>query len=252
MKKLLSLLLILLLSFSLVACGDKDKNGGAINDREPLIEDEEQQEPEVEKDENNKEKTLKELFAAGRNLDNYSYDLYIAGGGFSSEGKVSIKGGRVRTEFNHDGIKSILIDDAVEGYSYIYLPDENQATKMSAAWGEDMNELGGITPEDFYQTFAYDDAYEDLGRELLNGMQCRVLRINDSLNGESTIWLSESLGVPVKIESAFEGEVTVIEFRNIVVGKVKDDTFKIPAGVEIIDLDALYSEIEVEEYLLEE
>ena len=52
------------------------------------------------------------------------------------------------------------------------------------------------------------------------------------------MWISEEHGLPLRVEANEGGVKTVLEYKNIKVGPIPDDTFKMPAGVEIMDMPA--------------
>jgi len=241
MKRLLSFLLIIALVIGLTACG----GGKQETPAQPEKPEEEKGSAIEETDD-----SLEALLGRGESPDNISYELYIETEGFVSEGKVYIKGNNMRTEFNNDGITSIYIENASEGYSYIYMPEENTATKIPHGSEEEdwaADDSGAVTPDEYLQDIVYDDSLEELGKETINGMSCRVVRVKDGLNGDSKIWISEALAIPVRIESNIEGIKSLIEFRNLEVGKVTDDIFKLPPGVEIMDMEALFGDFEMPE-----
>jgi hypothetical protein len=75
---------------------------------------------------------------------------------------------------------------------------------------------------------------EELGIETVSGLKCRKMRVETTssfmgrqIKTTSTVWVSDRLDFPVKIQSEEGG---VVEMRDIKSGRQPSDLFEIPAG----------------------
>jgi outer membrane lipoprotein-sorting protein len=61
---------------------------------------------------------------------------------------------------------------------------------------------------------------------------------------QSKMWVRTDYGIPIRIESVDPSEEkTIMEFKNLKIGKQPADTFQLPAGVEIIDASDLFNNL---------
>lgn len=75
-------------------------------------------------------------------------------------------------------------------------------------------------------------------RTVYDGARCRVISIESADGKDKTkMWVREDYGIPVRVEtSASDGTKTVMEYKNLKIGKQPADTFELPAGVVITDM----------------
>jgi negative regulator of sigma E activity len=79
---------------------------------------------------------------------------------------------------------------------------------------------------------------EDLGKETINGISCRVFKVTykENLRGESTLWISRELKTPIKIITSTPMGDTTLEMKNIKQGAVSESLFSTPADYEKMEL----------------
>ncbi|MBC7325977.1 MAG: hypothetical protein H5T99_11820 [Moorella sp. (in: Bacteria)] len=58
------------------------------------------------------------------------------------------------------------------------------------------------------------------------------------------MWVREDYGLPVRVEvTSAAGGKTVMEYKNLRVGPLPPDTFKLPTGVEVTDINQLMKQL---------
>lgn len=173
------------------------------------------------------------LLQKGSELEGVSYESVMTSYEGVIESKIWMQGEKFKSEAIIDGRKMITIFDT-EVY-YTYDPQDNIAIKMPLLAESD--DLDDITP--------LFDLSEELDEDMIvsvedgsyDGVRCKIIVIREKETGaESKIWVRTDYGIPVRIESSFEGYTMTIENKNITVGKLPPDTFQLPPGVEIMDM----------------
>jgi outer membrane lipoprotein-sorting protein len=184
----------------------------------------------------NEKEIISSLITKSQKIKEMSYDMLMIGAGLSFESKAWLKGNMLKTDSVLNGQRVISIFDLTKGEVLSYLPGDNIATKMKM---EEYQGQDGTTPVDYTQELAKAD-FRLAGTETVNNMDCKVLKII-SVEDSYKMWLSTEYGMVVKIEEGLQGQGVTVEFKNIEVGEgsVADNTFKIPEGVEIIDLNEM-------------
>ncbi|MDH7579114.1 MAG: hypothetical protein QHH75_15175 [Bacillota bacterium] len=117
-----------------------------------------------------------------------------------------------------------------------YYPDQNKAVKLSG----DRRQKTVLTPKEYMG--GVDSARAKLlEKTVYDGVSCRVVLIPGADGKEEVrLWVREDYGIPVRVEvTSAAGEKTVMEYKNLRVGPLPPDTFKLPPGVEVTDLNKM-------------
>ena len=177
---------------------------------------------------------LADLFDEYKQTKDVALDFAITGSdGTISSGKMWSQAGKyMKLEATMGGVVSVMIIDLAANTMIMYDPSTKQGMKTTvsvplqdpSSYADDVN-VGDV---------------QDLGTEKVNGETCRVVQYTTSTGtADATtitvkMWLSEKLGFPVKlVTTSPDGTKTTIEYSNIKVGSLPDDTFKVPADVKI-------------------
>lgn len=171
-----------------------------------------------------------------------SYDFILTSADFKMTGKSWIQDKQVKQEFTMDGNTVINIIDGDTFYTYH--PAENMAMKFN------LNDMQGDSQGNVESPIDYIDNVDtevitQLGTEQYDGAKCKVLLIKDHESTyESKMWVRLDNGIPVRIEvTDSDGTKSVMEYKNIKVGSLPADTFKLPSGVEVQDMTQLMNMI---------
>lgn len=183
-----------------------------------------------------KEGSVAELFGKGRQLRGMSYEYVLTTTSGVMQGKVWLQDNRVKTDTVVAGQRMISFFDRDTNTIITYYPDRNQAVRLSAEQqprtaptpGE---YTGGVDPGKVrvLETVVYD------------GVRCRVVAVPGADGREEVrMWVREDYGIPVRVEvTSASGEKTVMEYRNLQVGPVPPETFELPPGVEVTDINRM-------------
>jgi len=218
MKKLnlFSLLLVMvLIVFSLVGCGGNKENssqpaGGQTADKGAA--------QDVADD------SVESLFAKGEQIEGMSYDYIITSKDITINSKVWVEGSKIKTDSVVEGKNIISIVDG--NTFYTYFPEERRAMKLTS---------DHISP----------DKYKVVDTVTYDGVECKVVTVTSPDRKEqSKMWVRQDYGIPIRIESTDpNGEKTIVEFKNLKIGKQPADTFQLPAGVEVTDASEMLKNI---------
>ncbi len=121
---------------------------------------------------------------------------------------------------------------------YVYFPKNNQVQINTFVKGDESLP----TPHGIFERYARNSGALYEGTDVINGRKAhRVeLTIPDNPGGKVLVWLDDAHAFPVKsVEESPEGDVTTYILSNVKLNEAMPDsifTFKIPDGVEIIDM----------------
>lgn len=182
---------------------------------------------------NSADKSLAKLFAKAGEIKGMSFEcVSILPGGITMTNKMWIEGENMRMEGQMPETEEsvIYIANQSENAMYFYQPAQKMATKMTYD-----NEDGKFSsPLDEQEEIDHENALY-VGKEKIDGKNCLVYEVSDG-DGKSKMWVWEDYGMPLRIEMESEGEKIIIEYRNVKIGKIDADMFKLPAGTQIMDM----------------
>jgi len=237
MKTLVSLLMVLALLLSsgvIVACGGggDDDEGTPEQTRTPDVQaPTEQPTPEGDLDD-----LLADIADKAEDIDCFHYKAEVTIPQMPVETLEFWMGeGKMKMEGSAGGAqRGIYIWDEEAGVMIIYTPDTGQAMQFSID-NADMGIEPPENPVEDVESFM-DWGYTMQGEETLNGMDCIVVKYS-IMGADTTMWIWEDYGFPIKtvVESP-SGRVTT-EFKEIDFECAPDSEFKLPPGVEVMDLE---------------
>lgn len=181
-----------------------------------------------------REDSIADLLVKREKITAFSYDYVMTNSEGSITGKLWVDGSKMRSESLMANQKTIAI---VDGQAmYVYIPDQKQAMKMPYDKNKPANTPGTYTePIDatklkLLETVNYD------------GSPCKVVSAKTEDKQETKIWLRVSDGFLMKVEFVGDdGDKIVMEYKNVKVGPVPAELFRLPAGVQIMDMADLQS-----------
>jgi outer membrane lipoprotein-sorting protein len=177
------------------------------------------------------EESVTEILARGKNIDGLHFEFIMTGAQVKVEGKTWVQDKFLRNDMVADGQVISSIVDLEQGVAYTYMPEQKMAMKIN---------IGAVDTDTFQVPTAYT---ENISPNILNvvetvtydGRKCKVVSYAQGQE-EVKMWLAEDYGIPVRLEITAGGEKTVIEYKNLKVGPIAPDVFKIPQGTQIIDM----------------
>jgi outer membrane lipoprotein-sorting protein len=174
-------------------------------------------------------------FASGlASAAEFSADMVHKFGEMTKEGKIYVKGKKMRMEGAAAG-HGITIMNEDTGVAWVLQPGQKtylemkRGAQMAGPAQSDEQELAKIADKKF------------LGTETVNGYQCEkyLYTYHDKSLGTLTQWYSKKLGCPIKmVQSSSRGQSS-FEYRNIKEGGVTDSLFQVPAGYTKMEMPAM-------------
>jgi hypothetical protein len=162
----------------------------------------------------------------------FSADMVQSVQGMTFNGKIHVKGKKMRMEMDVQGMKSIVIIDMDTGTMTTVMPAQKMymqisATKELAQWSgkeEDYEKIGAVRKK--------------MGEEKVNGQDCEkyLITYKDAVMGKMYQWFSAKLEWPVKIAAETPQGKMTYELKNIKEGEVDDSVFEIPAGYQKMEI----------------
>jgi outer membrane lipoprotein-sorting protein len=163
----------------------------------------------------------------------FSADMVHKMGTMTKEGKVYVKGKKMRTESGMG--QGITIVDGDTGTVWVLQP----AQKMYMEMKKGATQPAQTTQSDEELTKVADKKF--LGTETVNGYQCEkyLYTYRDKTLGTMTMWNATKLGQAIKmVHQSPEGESS-FEYRNIKEGGVADSLFQVPAGYKKMEMPGM-------------
>ena len=171
-------------------------------------------------------------FSGTAQASEFLADVVMKGGMMSGDGKVWVKGQKMRQEMGTGAEKMIIIMDLDQGFQWMLMPDMKMYMKTKIqAKGK------GFRPENFVgmQQGPMEAQLKRIGTETLKGYKCDkyLLTFKNKQMGTMTQWFSIKLSYPIKMvnKSDMMGEV-ITELQNIKKTSVRDDLFIVPSDYQ--------------------
>lgn len=179
---------------------------------------------------------LNDLLARGKQVKSLSYDYAITSGGQTVSGKMWISGNKIRTEAVVQGQKMVNILDGDQKVAYSYQPNQKVAIKFDySRYVKDNQSESPNTPTDFSQRIDPNVA-KILGTQNYEGAPCLVVSIEEPGKEPLKMYVNQEHGIPVRVETNGPQGKVLIEYKNLKVGPISEDMFRIPPGVRVNDL----------------
>lgn len=259
MKKLVSLLMVLILTLScmaIVACGngdDDEDNGTGEATQEPTAAespeddqtaDEGTAEPEtpstVDADD------LMGIFGGIDEVECVQYTVVSSGGGMPSmETKMWWqRDGKSRMESEAMGSKATIIVNPEIGKGYNITP--SGAIEFDILEYDDEMTSPSEMTEDI---LGYN--LSEIGSETIDGKRTKIIEYVDDEGDTTRMWVWEDKGFPIKWEMTTAEGTMVMEFKDIEFDCASDDMFELPEGVDLITIPD-FGDIDPEDFDIEE
>ena len=232
LKKLLLLFVALILvvsSLSLVGCGGAKKETDIQSTGS--------------KQSSNDTVSIADLISKGKKVEGMSYDFVMTAKDGSVSGKTWIRGDKVKTEVVTEGQKMITIFDG--DTIYAYNAEQNLAYKLSPDKSKKTE-----TPMDYTGDLdSKSDKIKILETTVYEGVKCKVVAVMSADGKEQMkMWLREDYGIPMRVESTeSDGSKTIMEYKNLKVEPQPEETFKLPDGVQITDMNQMMKQMPVKQ-----
>jgi hypothetical protein len=155
----------------------------------------------------------------------FSATMILKEQGMDTTGKIFVKDGKMRQEFQDDRGHTVTIVRKDKSRIWVVMPAEKRYVEMP---------LGYILPGQFLQIPPDAMSKRKVGTEEICGYQ--VDRLEVMLRGgpegvtRQTFWVSPKLGLPIKTVSP-ERQYSV-EYRDIKETKLEDKLFEVPPGYQ--------------------
>ncbi len=230
MKKKSFYLLMILILLAITACGNKpvetpvspppaasDPENNPTEDTEPATD------AEADKEKDHQE--IHALLSKGLDIQNISYTAKFNSSNNEFIYEYYKKDQLVKMVTREGESQSVSICD---GQSTVYysLPEKIGYRMMEA--GDDM----GLVPNT--EALLNDQVYrfKTVGEETLSGLSCQVVETEDEF-GVLKIWISKTLGLPVKYIGTDDNGWYSLELTEIQTGAPADSLFIVPPDVEM-------------------
>jgi len=171
-------------------------------------------------------------FSGTAEASEFLADVVMKGGMMSGDGKVWVKGQKMRQEMGSGAEKMIIIMDLDQGFQWMLMPDMKMYMKTKIqAKGK------GFRPENFVgmQKGPMEAQLKRIGTETVAGYKCEkyLLTFKNKQMGTMTQWFSIKLSYPIKMvnKSDMMGEV-ITELQNIKKASIRDDLFIVPSDYQ--------------------
>ena len=188
------------------------------------------------------EETIQALFAKAKQLPGVTYDSEITMKEMTINSRVWTEKGKVKIENSSQNKKIIMYYDGDDMYQYD--PSTNTAMKFPV---KAMEGKGQQKPNHSdYSDHIAPDSLKTLEKVTYEGVKCRVISYNMK-NGESAVkmWVSEEYGFPMRMEmTTKDGEKFTTVNKNIKIGSLPSETFKLPDGVKIQDMSEMMKRVQ--------
>ncbi len=184
------------------------------------------------------------LFVCAALSAEYTADMVTTGPQGTSEGKLYVKGNLFRQDMTMEGQEQSIIINEETGTTLILMHAQKMYMELPDMTGDDAQESGKYSvdsTEELLKANRDMATAEDLGKETINGISCRVFKVTykEGLRGESTLWISRELETPIKIITSTPMGDTTLEMKNIKTGSVSEGLFSAPPEYEKMELPEL-------------
>lgn len=175
-----------------------------------------------------------DLLKTGQGISEFSCTVKtILPNGKSDTSKMWFKNGNLRLEASNpeNGEKIVTILNQTDKALYMCQPEQNTAMKMPA------EESNITSPKEQLQEIKT-GIMKFLRDEVYDGKKCKVYQTGAE-NSAEIVWLLKDKGLPARIETADDSGKVIIEYKDYKFDKIDDAVFKIPGGMQIIDMSSM-------------
>jgi outer membrane lipoprotein-sorting protein len=181
------------------------------------------------------------LFACAAFSAEYTADMVTTGPQGNTEGKLYVKGNLFRQDMTMEGQEQSIIINEETGKTLILMHAQKMYMELPDMTGDDAQETekyNADSAEELLKANQDMATAEDLGKETINGIPCRIFKVTykENLRGESTLWISRELKTPIKIITSTPMGDTTLEMKNIKQGGVSESLFSAPEDYKKMEL----------------
>jgi len=189
------------------------------------------------------EESILSLLDRGRQVPGMTYDTVTTSKNFNSQGTVWFEKGKMRQEMSVQGRKMTMIYDGDTMYQY------DPITKTGMKFNvKEMQALAGQTRKPDspanYDEYMNKDTLKVVENAVLDGVKCKVTTYTTKDNkSQVKMWVREDYGVPMRQEITTGEDKIVTEYKNMKIGALPADTFKLPDGITFRDMSEMMKNI---------
>ena len=187
--------------------------------------------PEQPSAEVGKKATLQEIMKNAKSEKSYSYE-------WVTESPM----GTFTTLFYTDGENMKSITKMPQGESISVTTKDktityDPATKMGMSYTLSETDRESIVEEQNQMSADEEEIYEVLGEETVNGYPCVILKSGVKDESDGKVWISKEYGIMIKMSAkdSESGQVIEMNCKNIKIGNIPADTFKVPSDIKIVE-----------------
>lgn len=238
MNKRIWMVIILLLTLALTACGsgtntiESTEATTETTSSETTAETTEAQTEATSETTENAGVSASDIFDRDTKVDRYAYELIMSSGGQVIGGfNLWVDGDRVRFDLAEDQGQSMYFDYKKKE-AYIYVAAENTLMKMP------IESLGNEWESPFLFAEELDDdalsAMTNKGSETVDGKKCQVFEY-DNMGTKVTYYVWEEKGLILKMIVEVDGQPTYeYYFKNLQIDGNFDKELELPEGAKIV------------------
>lgn len=231
MKKIWTLLLAVLMIFTLAACGGGSESANESDTEETLNEtaDVISENTEDGSELSSEETSFADVLTDSEDLDNYYYELIVETPGVETQDtKMWVMGQKMKMET----AGQIMYYDFAEGTVASYTEETNQLIVMSVGDTGEMETPFSV--EDDIDSSTYDFIYYQ-GTEELDGKTVYVYDYSvDEYSVKYYIWADT--GIILKMETDSDGYESSYYFKDLAIDCVTESDLEYPAGASVINM----------------
>jgi outer membrane lipoprotein-sorting protein len=174
---------------------------------------------------NGGEESLGEILGHGTGIDSVSYVMETSGAGTPMmTAQVWVKRNKMRMEMTEQE-QMIYLANYDTGKAYMYMPDQNMAIEI---------DISQVNPPDYENAQDIPNYHPTIiGTETMDGKVCLVVEYS---YGGATVksWIWKEHGFPIRTETTTPQGTVIVVFRDISFSDINDSMFELPSGVQIV------------------
>lgn len=152
--------------------------------------------------------------------------------GEEMQGKVFVKGDKMRNEINMDGQTNITITRPDKKVVWVAMPQQKMYMEMPLS--DKMQQQIALKDPEVRARMKH------LGTETVNGYECDKYEMSNMVEGKTVtqhVWVAKKFGLPIKSMTT-DGSMSM-EYRDIKVGGVADSVFEMPQGYQKMEMPSM-------------
>lgn len=180
------------------------------------------------------EESIQAIFAKAKQAPGMTYESVTTIKNMTVNSRIWAENGKIKMEHDRQGRKFTVYFDGQDMYQYD--PASNVAMKFSAKGVTDQL-TKKPDPTDYLDHMA-PNSMKVIENVVYDGVKCRVISYMMKENdGAVKMWIREDYGLPMRTEfTGKDGEKIITEHKNMKIGALSPDTFKLPAGAQVRDM----------------